>query len=31
MRVETVATLQEALDVLRGLGGETLPDSTTNE
>jgi hypothetical protein len=31
MRVETVATLQEALDVLRGLGGEPLPDSTTNE
>lgn len=31
MRVETVATLQEALDVLRGLGGEPLPDSTTSE
>ncbi|MEY4400691.1 MAG: hypothetical protein RL072_556 [Actinomycetota bacterium] len=31
MRVETVATLQEALDVLRSLGGEPLPNSTTNE
>lgn len=31
MRVETVATLQDALDVLRGLGGEPLPDSTTDE
>ena len=31
MRVETVATLQDALDVLRGLGGEPLPNSTTNE
>ena len=31
MRVETVATLQEALDVLRSLGGEPLPNSTSNE
>ena len=31
MRVETVATLQEALDVLRGLGGDPLPDSTNDE
>lgn len=31
MRVETVATLQDALDVLRSLGGEPLPNSTTNE
>ena len=31
MRVETVSTLQEALDVLRGLGGTPLPDSTNNE
>jgi PDZ domain-containing protein len=31
MRVETVGSLQEALDILRGLGGDPLPDSTTNE
>jgi PDZ domain-containing protein len=31
MRVETVASLQEALDVLRGIGGEALPDSTTDQ
>ena len=31
MRVETVGTLQEALDILRGLGGDPLPDSTNNE
>ncbi|MFZ9911917.1 MAG: PDZ domain-containing protein [Ilumatobacteraceae bacterium] len=28
MRVETVATLQDALDVLRGIGGDPLTDST---
>jgi len=31
MRVETVASLQEALDILRGLGGDALPDSTNDE
>ena len=31
MRVETVATLQEALDILRGIGGDALPDSTNDE
>jgi hypothetical protein len=31
MRVETVASLQEALDVLRGIGGEALPGSTTDQ
>ncbi|MFM2113926.1 MAG: hypothetical protein RL643_884 [Actinomycetota bacterium] len=28
MRVETVGTLQDALDVLRGIGGDPLTDST---
>lgn len=28
MRVETVATLQDALDILRGIGGDPLPDAT---
>jgi len=28
MRVETVGTLQNALDVLRGIGGDPLTDST---
>lgn len=31
MRVETVATLQDALDMLRSIGGDELPNSTTNE
>jgi len=31
MRVETVASLQEALDILRGLGGDALPDSTNDQ
>jgi len=29
MRVETVATLQDALDLLRGIGGDPLPDATS--
>jgi PDZ domain-containing protein len=28
MRVETVGTLQDALDILRGIGGDPLTDST---
>lgn len=31
MRVETVATLQDALDILRGLGGDPLPDATNSQ
>jgi hypothetical protein len=31
MRVETVATLQDALDILRGIGGDLLPDATTSD
>ena len=31
MRVETVATLQDALDILRSIGGDALPDATTDE
>lgn len=31
MRVETVAVLQDALDILRGIGGDALPDSTSNQ
>ena len=31
MRVETVATLQDALDILREIGGEPLPDATTSD
>jgi PDZ domain-containing protein len=31
MRVETVATLQDALDILRGIGGDPLPDATTSD
>lgn len=31
MRVETVATLQEALDILHGIGGDLLPDATTSD
>jgi len=31
MRVETVATLQDALDMLRSIGGDPLPNSTNDE
>jgi PDZ domain-containing protein len=31
MRVETVATLQDALDILRGLGGDPLPDAANSQ
>lgn len=31
MRVETVAFLQDALDILRGIGGDALPDATNGE
>lgn len=31
MRVETVATLQDALDILRGIGGDALPDATSGD
>ncbi len=31
MRVETVATLQDALDILRGIGGDLLPDATNSD
>ena len=31
MRVETVASLQDALDILLGIGGDALPDSTNDE
>jgi PDZ domain-containing protein len=31
MRVETVASLQGALDILLGIGGDALPDSTNDE
>jgi PDZ domain-containing protein len=30
MRVETVSSLQDALDVLRSIGGDPLPDSTNS-
>jgi hypothetical protein len=26
-----VATLQDALDILRGIGGDPLPDATTSD
>ena len=31
MRVETVAVLQDALDILRSIGGDPLPDATTDQ
>lgn len=31
MRVETVEFLQDALDVLRGIGGDALPDATNDQ
>lgn len=31
MRVETVASLQDALDIMRGLGGDPLPDAANSQ